>query len=51
MLIPGFIPIVLIVTFILIGTAAWGSFKKGPTQLQQEAEADERRAQRTADRS
>ncbi|WP_416393829.1 MULTISPECIES: hypothetical protein [unclassified Curtobacterium] len=51
LLIPGFIPIVLVVTFILIGIAVWGSFKKSPTQLRQEAEARERRAQRAADRS
>jgi len=51
LLLPGFIPIVLVVTFILIGTAVWGSLKKGPTQKRQDAEARERRAQRTADHS
>lgn len=51
LLIPGFIPIVLVVTFILIGIAVWGSFKKSPTQLRQDAEARERRAQRAANRS
>ncbi|MGN7190269.1 MULTISPECIES: hypothetical protein [unclassified Curtobacterium] len=49
MLIPGFIPVVLVVTFILIGTAVWGSFKKGPTQRRQDSEARDRRAQHTGD--
>lgn len=50
-MIPGFIPIVLIVTFLLIGTAAVGSFKKGPTQVRQDTEARDRRAKRSANRS